>query len=401
MTFWMLLSVYCLLARRFSLNHVWLSAVAMAIAILSKENAILIVPAIACFIFWRSSKEQRLFATIGWVTIVCSLVSLYVMMAILKGELFPAGTLLGGSGPHVSLLGSATWQASRERDGGLFDLHSKFWNMTRVWEQAEPFLVVGGMVSALLLSGLTFVKRYRLIGCMGLATFLLWAFLIRGSLVLDFYLAPELPFMALSIALIVWVSARELRSVLSKYRLASRPRLVAGIARSVQGLMIVLCLGGVLLEYRSPVLGLQDNPLGLWQGADVTQSQKDSISWVESHIPRCSSVVIDPYMWTELHDINDGKGGYKLAHSYWQVELDPAIRDNVFHDDWHNIDYIISTPGLVFDTNYYQLSIIESALSHATLIASFTAPHVSNWHVNVYQVRKGVLNPGIGCTHLS
>jgi len=401
MTFWMLLSVFLLLTKRLSLNTIWLSAIALAIGVLSKENAILIMPALAGLVFHRAYKEQRLFATIGWITLVCTIASLYVLMAVLKGELFPTGTLLGGTAPHVSLLGSANWQATRERDAGLFDLHSKFWTMTLTWAQAAPLLVIGGMVCSFVSSSLIFVKRYRIVGCMGLANLLLWLFLIRGSLVLEFYLAPELPFMALSIALMMWIAAKELKMLLERFVIPRKTRLVVVLGGMLQSLLVLLCLSGLLSEYSSPILGLQSNHLELWQTANVTQSQKDAITWIESHIPRCSSLVIDPYMWTELHETADGKSGYPLAHSYWQVELDPAIQQNVFHNDWRNVDYIISTPGMVFDTNYYQLNIVENALQHSTLIASFSAPYVENWHVNVYQVRKGTLNPGIGCKHLN
>ena len=90
-TFWMLLSILLLVSRSLSLRRVWLSAVALGISILSKEVTIFLVPVLAYLVFYRADRSHRWFATIGWVALVSSIVSLYVLMAILKGELFPTG----------------------------------------------------------------------------------------------------------------------------------------------------------------------------------------------------------------------------------------------------------------------------------------------------------------------
>src|SRR5207248_1185690 len=103
-TFWMLLSILLLVSKRLSLNRVWLSATAFGISILSKELTVFLVPALAVLVAVRTDRSHRWFATIGWITLVSAIVSFYVLMATLKGELFPTGTLLGGIAPHVSLL---------------------------------------------------------------------------------------------------------------------------------------------------------------------------------------------------------------------------------------------------------------------------------------------------------
>src|SRR5207248_5956321 len=114
-----------LVSRRLSLSRVWLSAGALGLSILSKENTIFVVPALTYLIFYRADRSHRCFAAIGWPVIVSSLVSLYVLMATLKGELFPTGTLLGGTHPHVSLLYSLLWQTHRQRAGGIVNFSSQ------------------------------------------------------------------------------------------------------------------------------------------------------------------------------------------------------------------------------------------------------------------------------------
>jgi hypothetical protein len=391
MTFWVLLSAFLLLSRRFSLNQVWLSATALAIGILSKENAVLVLPVFAFLAIWRSRKEQRLFAAIGLVTLVCSIVSLYVLTAAVRGELFPAGNA------HVSLLGSLGWQLMQARDGGPFDLHSSFWSAMKIWLQEEPFLVLGGLAASILASLFVFSRKYRGVGCMGLANIALWLFLVRGGQVLEFYLAPELPFMALSLALLLWACAQGLRTRLQRLAFPTRPRLAGLLVGVMQCAVIVLFLQGLLFDYSSPASGLASNPLALWQPDPMTQVQKDALSWIENHIASCNSMVIDSDMWTELHDPASGQASYNLAHSYWQIEQDPAIRNTLFHNDWHNIDYVIATPAMVSDIDRDQFAMVKNAMQHSTLIVSFSVTNKPEEHINIYQVNKTALNPDVGC----
>ena len=150
MTFWMLLSILALLARRLSLKHVWLSATALAIGILSKEVIVFLIPVLVYFVWVRTDKSHRAIALISWLVIVCVICSFYPLMAIVKGELFPTGTLLGGNNPHVSLLASASFQDSRGNDGGLLSLQSSFWLNFQSWRLSDPILVIGGSLCALL-----------------------------------------------------------------------------------------------------------------------------------------------------------------------------------------------------------------------------------------------------------
>ncbi len=388
-TFWMLLSMMLLISGTLSLKRVWLSAVALGISVLSKEITIFLVPVLTCLVFFRADKSHRWFATIGWIAIVGSIVSMYVLMAAVKGELFPSGTLLGGTNPHVSLLGSVTFQTGRERDGGILDPGSQFWHTASVWAQAEPLLVIGGSLCALI--SLLAIKRHRFVGLMGIATFSIWVFFVRGSIVLDFYLAPALPLMALNIALVLGIAADKARTLLKRYGSTGLM-----VFRSGQMITTGLCLASIMINYSSPTLGLRNDPLLLWKPSSAVVAQREAIDWIRNNVPLCSSIIIDPYMWTDLHDLPNEQGGYKFAHSYWQAALDPAIRDDVFHDDWRNIDYVVDTPGFLFDTHTNHLQLVEEALTHSTQMASFDT---NEWPIEIRQVNKGKAQSGLGCSN--
>ncbi len=388
-TFWMLLSIMLLVSKRLSLKRVWLSAVALGLSILSKENISFLMPVLVYLVYFLTDKSHRWFAVVGWTAIVCSIVSLYVLVAVLKGELFPSGTLLGGTSPHVSLLYSLLWQAGRQRDGGVLDLSSQFWHTTNMWAQAEPLLVIGGSFLAIL--SILMINKHRLIGLMGIATLSLYAFLARGGITLGFYLAPSLPLLALNVALMLGLAANYGKTFLKKYKSIG---LMA--ARGLQMIMVGLCLAGIVAGYSSPNLGFKWNPFLLWNASSDVVAQRVALNWITKNISSCSSMIIDPYMWTDLHDVPNSTESYTLAHSYWQVALDPAITDGVFHDDWRNIDYVITTPGLLSDTTSYQLQLVKEALVHSTPIARFDT---SGWPIVVRQVNNGKVKRDLGCSN--
>src|SRR5262249_28390689 len=145
-----LLSILLLVSGRLSLRRTWLSALALSISILSKEVTVFLLPVMAYLVFFRTDKARRWLAATGWVALVAALVSLYPLMAVLKNELFPTGTLLGGTAPHVSLLATLQFQALRGKDGGVLSFSSSFWQQTRSWVHDYPVLVVAGSLSAIL-----------------------------------------------------------------------------------------------------------------------------------------------------------------------------------------------------------------------------------------------------------
>jgi hypothetical protein len=400
-TFWMLLNIFLLVTGRITLNRIWLSALAMSISILSKEITVFLVPATIYLVFVQSDKSHRWFAVIGWITLLGTVLSLYPLMAILNNELFPTGTFLGGNAPHVSLLGSLAYQASRGKDGGIFNYNSGFWIVTRVWIQDDPILVIFGTVSAVLSVPLVFSKKDRLAGIMGLLTLSFWVFMARGGEVIKFYLVPLLPLLALNLGLMLGLTARAIRSLLeSTFPLGDIAKYIArqGITKRIvkpatiwliveQGL-IILCLAAIVLsipppsagyDYGSPDISDQNNPLLLWNGTQAdAQTQADA--WIVKHVPVNSRMVIDEYMWNDLYE-----NGFRYVHYYWKVETDPAIRDTLFHDNWRNFDYVATTPQMLVDMQTQNMKLVRSVIEHSTPITYFDT---GGWRIEIRKVNK-------------
>jgi 4-amino-4-deoxy-L-arabinose transferase-like glycosyltransferase len=360
-TFWLLLSIYFLVGR-VTLRRVWLSAIAIGVAVLSKEVAIAAIPALAVLVARQTSRSNRLFAVTGWLALSLSICSTYLLLALLKGELFPAGTALGGDHPHVSLLCSLQWQASRAPDGGIFDPSSKFWLAASSWAHTEPLLVIGGTGAALL--SIVALRRERFIAMLGWTVLSLWLFLGRGGMVLDFYLVPLLPLLALSLAL-----------VLDKGIAGLRPTLPSRLVRAGTGGGVAVAVVGCALLL---LLGYQRSGKLLWT-ANPVAGQLQAVKWIDRHVTPNSRMVIDQYMWSSLHT---QEPRFPDAQYYWKVGEDPEVQREGFGDDWRKVDYVVTTPQLVSDTRAQGFPIVLPALEHSVLVAAFN----TGWPVEVRRV---------------
>ena len=364
-TFWILVSLY-LLVGRVTLTRVWLSGIAIAIAILSKETAIAVLPALLLLAARRTPRVSRNFAVGGWLALALSVCSTYVLLALLKGELFERGTLFGSSRPHVSLECSIQWQSTRGHNGGLLDTSSPFWKAVLSWAYAEPLLVIGGTAAALL--AITLFRRHAIVSAIGLATLLLWVFLGRGATVSPFYLVPLLPLLALSLALVLGRGM----SVLSR-RIGRGPS-AAAVGLAVAGSLLLV---GVAYERSEHAL---------WTG-DPVDGQIQAVNWIRHNVAPGSRIIIDNYMWNELHVPPSGAPAFKDAQYYWEVGEDPKVQRRDFAGNWHNVDYVVSTPQMIADTVRQYLPIVTPALEHSRPIAQFDT---GGWGVEVRRVQPGV-----------
>lgn len=376
-TFWMLLSIVLLLREQLTLRRVWLSALALGIAMLSKELTVFLIPALALLVWTQTAKSQRALATIGWVAIAGSIFSTYFLMAVLKGELFPTGTWLGGSQPHVSLLGSLQYQSSRGTDAGLFDLNSGFWTAIKGWMVEEPLLVIAGSLAAIVSALL--IRWWRLGGILGLVTLSLYGFMARGGVTLPFYLVPLLPLLALNLALLTVFIIGGLTHWL---RRVGRPGLIIG--RGVQVVAALALIAAIPLGYRNPNLEFGKNPLTLWTSSQANVNTLVA-NWVIQNVPPRSRIIIDQSLWLDLRENPQLRARFDNAHYYWKVAQDPEIRNGVFNNDWRTVDYVITTNQMLGDTNRARLNLISDALARSTLVASFDT---GGWPVEIRQVQR-------------
>jgi endo-1,4-beta-D-glucanase Y len=345
MMFWLLLSLNLLLDGWGRLSRVILSGICFGLAILCKETAVFMLPALL-FIAWQQRwKHQGRFGLGGWLLPVALVISFYPLYALLKSELVPAGfPFFGSSSSEVSLLGAVKWQATRAGEAVNFaDL------VRQQWLPRDAVLFGGGLLASIvnLLRGF----RNRKALAAGLLGILPLVYLARGGLVFDYYLILAIPFFCLNLGVLLsW-----LVSHLRFYRRSPR---LAGI-----GLAVVFAASALTGYW----LNNTAQPL---YAAHPDLAGREAVSWIKQHVPADSMIIMRDDMWVDLHEAGTNGPAFPNAHTHWKVATDPAVSQGIFKGDWHNVDYLIMSGGLkeTFEQSQPKDTLALDALNHAHLV---------------------------------
>lgn len=369
MLFWVLISLDLLLDGQGRLSRVALSGACFGFALLSKETAVFLLPAMLLLAFQERREHHGLFAVTSWLLPMALVTSWYLLYASLKGELLPvalSARLFGNTEPHVSLIETLLWQIGRD-GGGMFNLDNQFWHFMREdWLIRDPQLIVAGVaaVAINLLRGLR-DRMALVVGALGL---LALYYLARGGLVFNFYILFALPFFALNIASL---------AALLFGRMKRWPWATAAI--------VVATIGGLASGWWSSG---QAQPL---YAARSSQAGHAVIAWIREHVPSQSTIIADDAFWPDLRDPPLGQPAFPNLHSHWKVGQDPEIGEGVFHNDWRTVDYLIMTPGL--ENNFVGVTypVALSALRHARPIQRW---EIDGTRVELWQVDKAAAEEG-------
>ncbi|MCL5257382.1 MAG: glycosyltransferase family 39 protein [Chloroflexi bacterium] len=357
MVFWLLLSFYLLLHNQNNLGRITLSALTLGIALLTKETALFFMPAFVYLVWVTTHKAQRRMGIPLWITVAASVVSTYILYAALKGELFPAGSLLGGTGKHVSLIETYMWQGSRTGNGSILNSDSLFWSTANnYWLSFDKVLSIGGAVAALAVIVAGFRKKLYL--PVGLVPLCLFLYMARGGVVFDFYIIPAIPFLSLAIALTTGMALDGLQRLRSRVSLAPFPAGRYGLV----GVMII----GVGLYYLSEPITAEIYT------ANRTAEQREAVEWIAQNLPTNTKIIIDGYAWAELHEGRPEWGGknFPNTHFYWNLS-DPDTQVRMGMTKWQDVQYLLVSPIMVLDLERENLEPTLDAYRHSELVAKF------------------------------
>jgi len=385
MVFWLLLSLYLATSEDQRILTPLLSGLALGVCVVTKENAIFFTPVIGYLLYGKvRPRVNYRFALSFWLFTGVSTISLYFLYAVLKNELLPSHfnfNLNSAPADHVSLLYTIWWQLHRNQ-GGLLDLHSNFWTFSLgAWLPKDTFILVGGAISMLINLVLGLRDRVRSRGELvaSLLALSYTFYLVRGSVMLEFYVVPLVPFLAMNIGLLVsrLLPIMPERRFLRYFFGSTRTVILAAFFA-----VLVLPIGHYVLvrdEFGKVV------PHDLYK-LPLTTLQAQQLAFIRAHIPPDARIVMDDDLWVELHDV---RPYYPQAHSHWKASGDPAVRDKLFARDWRNIDYIVLSNKMLIamrqnNTDGGENYILE-ALSHAKPIWQLTHGGIS---LAIYQVQK-------------
>ncbi len=383
MVFWVLLSLYLASSDDRRILTPLFSGLALGMGVLTKENAIFFMPVIGYLLYSKvRPRGNYRFALSFWFFGAFSIISLYFLYAVLKNELLPAHLSFNLNQPpaaHVSLL-YTIWQQLHRAQGGILDPHSLFWTFSLdAWLPKDTFLLAGGAGATLinLYLGLRDRKHHQgeLIASLLALSYIFY--LVRGSVMLEFYVVPLVPFLAMNIAILMTrlplLGTRGLGWLSGITRTAILAVFFAVLLLPAGGYMLVHDQFGKVVPH-----DLYKLPL--------TTLQEEQLAFIRQHIPPSAHVIMDDDLWLQLHDVAPV---YPWAHSHWNASGDPAVRDKVFGGDWHNIDYIVMSNKMLIAMQQNNTdggeNYILQALQNANPIWQLTHGGVS---LAIYQVQK-------------
>jgi 4-amino-4-deoxy-L-arabinose transferase-like glycosyltransferase len=364
-TFWLLLSLYLLLASNSRLLWVVTAALCFGMAVLCKEVLLILLPVTLYGVWLSTTPFQRSFGLVAFSYTAIALISGFVLLAILKGELLPyEWRLPWDHHPHLSLLDTYIGQVQRGQDQGSI---AQAW---MAWIRSDPLLIVLSLAPLAFNVLIGWWKRTHLF--LALLSISFWVLLLRGGVIFPFYILPLIPLTALNAALAFHTLSTWLGRVLS-----------VDLLRVLLGCCVLVAL--VPYEFQHEL-----TPRNLFT-LHPTWVQTQTLIWIRTHVPRGAVVVINPNLYTDLHE-QDGQGVgqgvlYPYTHVYWDVALDPDIYDALLQGNWDRIDYVIADAEMRRDIQSYggQMEIIRQALQHSVLVKELVGDNYE--YMYIYQVR--------------
>lgn len=322
MVVWVLLATYLMIRRERRLLTAVLSGLAFGLAVITKENAIFFAPALAYLAYRQAqgTRNRRFLTSFWWFMLLVPALA-YMLSAQLKSELVPAKLSFDLSTPpegRVSLLYTVWWQLNRTNSPQAFsDL------LRGSWMSKDPYLFIVGAGAVALVLMMWWRDRAHRAGYLTVALLAIgyMFYLGRGSVLLDFYIVPLVPMLAMNIGL---VAARLTRNMGPRLRVGT----VAAVVVAALGIP-----GGYLLTHNTEGELVTHDLYHL----KLTRMQEEQLAYIRQNIPPDARIIIDEDLWMGLHD---REPRYRFAHSHWKASSDPDVRDKIFQADGDNIDYV-------------------------------------------------------------
>ncbi len=375
---WLLAAFFFAASPRRSVGAAAASAACFAVAVLTKETALLFMPAVLLLFVGRTDRRNRRFTVTMFLATVSLLGLLYPLYAAIKNELFVGAH-------HVSLQGAVEWQLfQRTGSGSVFDPTSTAHHVVQTWVALDHWsclVCLGAVVPGLLLT------RTRPVA---LAFAVQVASLLRSGYLPYPFVIAMIPFAVLTVAGVVdvlWrfsrVSERLQRGAVAQHHEESTTGIVL---RGAVGACAVSGVVAFALLVAGPWrFGLRD----LWTH-DRDAGKAAALSWLESNSRPNDVLVVDDAFWVDLV-----RHGHPARKVIWFTKLD-VDKDVALpaHDAWRSIDYVVidHQDALSVHLNddlspspqtLTEFPTLGTAISHGRIVAAFGAPEdrVMVWRV--------------------
>ncbi len=359
--FYFLISLYFILIAKKRLLFFLLSGLAAGLAFLSKETSLLLVPGLFILVFKKSLGPTQPFLILIWLVSLGFTALFFPLLAFLKLELLPA-SWLPGQRQHVSLIEGILFQAGRT-GGNLFSPESDIRRAIVGWLEIDRVLPALGLWSMLIL--VINLKNSLSISFLIMNLFFAW-YLLRGGVVLGFYLIPQIALWCLSLALAIKLINNKLQ-----YRLSAKK------------ITFVIGIAVLLLIAQSPQVYL----------INKNQAHLNSLNFLRNNINPEAVLVTDPLFYLDLK-INSKYPTFSRVEWFSKVEMDPQIREGKLENRWQKIDYLLTTPGMMGEIEKNDYQFISQAISRGLILRSFGE---NDFETNIlYQIPESEKLSGFG-----
>ena len=336
---WLLGALVLVCSPRHRLSAIFGAAACFGICVLTKETMLLFVPMVAWLVWIKTAPATRRYALTVFGAVFCVVVSTYVLMAVVRGELLP------GPG-HVSLWEGIKFQLwQREDSGALGDPQSLKRHTIDEWLALDPALPL--LAAPIALTGLL-IERIRPFA-VGLAI-LLVTIVRPGYLPVPFVIAA-LPFMALLAAGIGEVGVDRLRRATKAPSIRSRYLRTGAVAATVLVASVVVSLW--VPSYHTVLADDSD--------ASLRQAQQ----WISQNVPKRDRLIVDDALWVDL--VDDSRDRRNVIWSY-KVDTDEQVQ-NWAPRGWADYEWVVSTPSM--RANMPDQGVLTDAMAHARPVATF------------------------------
>ena len=333
---WLLAAFVLALHKRSQLASFAASAACFSIAVLSKETFLLALPFLAWMMVRSAHKATRRYTLAVAGTVVVVIGSSYLLLAAIKGELFPSSN-------KSSLINGILFQlGSRTGSGSVLDPSSLISRTFSMWWQLDPVIIVLGTFASL---AALFFTRLRPIAAM--MVFLIVAMFRPGGYLPVPYIIVLLPFASILIAALTEKAIRAPRHSRGSARLR------AGVAFALAAVAVIVVGPLWTTQLRGFLLADLDAPL------------RSAETWAITNIPHTNRVIVDDAMWVDLV-----KAGWSRDNVVWyyKVDTDPAVRAKS-PQGWKDSDYVITTNSMRSSPN--SLPQVKKAIANSVVVATF------------------------------
>lgn len=373
MTLWLLVSIFALVAARGRLLPLTASAVAFGLAFWSKEVAVVFLPGMLYLAYVSAHPSQRRFAFGLWTATAAAAISLFTLLALLRNEFFP-------SAERVSLIETFTFQAGRGGGGPVFSPDSDFRSFFAQWLGMDTLFMVGGL--AALAAGFLFWRRDRVFFGVSILALSFMLLLVRGGVILHFYVIPLLALMAIAVGLL----AGHAISYLSRLEFGGRLSKVSGrgfpgqpAALGVLGLTVILGIGAIPANHVNFT-------------GDSTSAQNAATQWIAANLPNESVLLMDAYPWADLRSEDlVGDEPFRNAHYPLTALQDPEITEDTLQYAG-DVDYLLYSPSgdeefswIGGELSGRSLPLIDEARESSDVIKSFES---ESWDMELLRNRN-------------